>query len=474
MTLLLPASALARQQTSQSQAELHGRTTTENTATEIVPGVPGTDLPEGLDSRFAIPPDAWPVPMPGPSLPHRGPVRGVQYDMDTGVEREFDMPFATPRVEEWLSGRMLRDEDLEADPEAFGLLSGVTSKTFPWSTHCRISFTRGGVNYIASGVLLDAQTVLTAGHCVHSGKGGEFSQNVVVMPAFDGDSDAFGSASSAALYTFTGWTASGDLNYDMGFIRLRRPVGYLTGWLGTFYNTSSSFWASTTFRASGFPGACFAYAPNRLYSTTGFWDGIGTNRVEANVSSNCWIGGMSGGGAYYVDAAVNRYCGATISYAWGYPSQTTRIGCNRMTQPKFDALVNSIMPAGLSTTNKDLVPLMARTGNTTIKRGQAPVSMSYRVFNHSLYNPSSATTNVSVYLSTNSTISTSDTRIQTHSFAWNFGVKTGVTIGMTPPVIPSTTAPGTYYLGILITSSDANNANNATSSWDAQRVNVTL
>lgn len=63
-----------------------------------------------------------------------------------------------------------------------------------WSTTARtngnVFFTKGGVGYVCSGAIVNsegADTVWTAGHCVHGGSGGAWHTNWTFVPAYDDD-----------------------------------------------------------------------------------------------------------------------------------------------------------------------------------------------------------------------------------------------------------------------------------------------
>lgn len=443
----------------------------------VVPATPGTEEAPRFSNRVPVGADSYvEMPMPEYSKRHHGPLEAVTVDLADGSESRIALPTDPFSLQQFIAGREMTSAVGEPSYDNFGSLSSITSQAFPWSTQVRMFFTQAGLNYVCSGTMIDPKYVITAGHCVHQGSGGAWSTNVSVAPAWDGDNGAFGSSSATSLGSFTGWTVSGSYDGDMGFVRLARPVGFLTGWLGTFYNSSNSFWSGTTFNMAGYPGGCFAGAPNRLYYGAGTWNTVGTNVCEAVMNAPCWIGGMSGSGIYYIDGSGNRYVGANLSHGWGKAQGiTTRIGVCRMTQSKFDWFHNTFKPGGYPTASVDYVPLQVRVGNTVIKRGTKPTSMNYKVYNVSSFDPANAVVDMDVYLSSNDLITTFDTKLQDHSFTWNFGPKTGVTVNVSnPPTIPAATAPGTWFLGVIVDEVDFNTSNNKSDGWDAARITVTL
>lgn len=481
-TLAISGVLAAQTQQQPADAQLPQTDARGETDGEVIPVitsetvVPATEGDEG-ELRY---PDRTPErpelflekPMPEVDRPHTGPDEAVVFDVATGRESYVELlddPFAR---EGWMAGRTLAQDVPEPGMKSFGGLSQITSKSFPWSTHARIFFRQGGLNYVCSGTMIDPKYAITAGHCVHEGAGGNWSTNVSLAPAWDGDSNAFGTANAESLGSFTAWTSSGSWSGDMGFVRLDRPVGFLTGWMGTFYSNSNSYWAGTTFHMAGFPGGCFSGAPNRMYYGYGRFDSVGSSVVEASMYAPCWIGGMSGSGVYRISGG-SRYVGGNLSHGWGKSlGITTRIGVARMTSGKYSWFHNSFKPAGYPSYTVDYVPLKVRS-NSSVRRGYRLGNFSYRVYNTSNYNPPTRVVDTDVYLSTNSNISIYDTKIQDHSFTWNFGAKTGVTVRPSGPIIPYFTTPGSYYVGVIIDESDFKTSNNDTDGWDAQRITVT-
>ncbi|RKY16522.1 MAG: hypothetical protein DRQ55_17825, partial [Planctomycetota bacterium] len=185
----------------------------------------------------------------------------------------------------------------------------------------------------------------------------------------------------------------------------------------------------------------------------------------------CWMGGMSGGGIYWIDAG-SRYVGAVNSHGWGKPVETTRIGACRLTAVKYDYLADTWVPGAYSTSVRDLVPLAVQA-DSAIQAGAGITGMSYKVANSSLYDPPMTVYPVDVYLSTNDNISAFDTLIEHHTFSWDFGANSMVTVNMGAPAVPDDTAPGTYWTGVILDLVDNDTSNNDTDGWDAAQITVT-
>ncbi|MBK8097252.1 MAG: trypsin-like serine protease [Planctomycetes bacterium] len=391
----------------------------------------------------------------------------IEFDVATGVERAIPALRRPARAAEMLPGQPGRSPLVEPLPEAWNPdLVDRTAAAFPWGAQCRLFFQQNGQNFVGSGTLIDARTVITAGHCVHTGGllNGVWSTNVVVAPAWDGDADAYWTANGVGLASFNGWTVLASRDYDMGFVRLDRPVGALTGTFGIGYDTSSAWFTGSTFNMAGFPGCppaptlcCYAGSPDRLFYGTGSYDTVNANSVRAGVGWTCDTGGVSGAGSYTI-SGNNRVIYAVHANR-DYAPVPTEAGHTRMTQERFDYAVQSFIPGAYSAAAADFLPLGVKGPAVGYQGGR--LSFDYTVFQNSLVDPAAATYTVDVYLSSNDLISTADRRIQTHTFQWDFGPRSWVHIVGTQPTIPLDVPAGNWYLGVIIAINDGNNANNA-------------
>jgi glutamyl endopeptidase len=94
--------------------------------------------------------------------------------------------------------------------------------------------------------------VVTAGHCVHSGPGGNWATNVTVYPGQNGTSSPYGGFAAQSLHSVTGWTIDGDERYDYGAINLVADIGNTVGWYGYYWQAASLDNSPTII--SGYPG----------------------------------------------------------------------------------------------------------------------------------------------------------------------------------------------------------------------------
>lgn len=126
---------------------------------------------------------------------------------------------------------------------------------FPARAIGQITFTQRGGNFICSGWLVNKNTVVTAGHCVHEGdtsSASGWSTNVRFYPGRNGASNPYGSCSATKLFTVTGWFANGSEEYDYGAFKLNCNIGNTTGYLGFWWQAASLVGTEAT--PQGYPG----------------------------------------------------------------------------------------------------------------------------------------------------------------------------------------------------------------------------
>lgn len=364
---------------------------------------------------------------------------------------------------------------------SFGSLSLIDNPTLdPWSRNVKLfmNFKDTGGNlrgYVCSGALIDPNWIVTAGHCVYAHTDdsngwvfNDWADSVIVIPGYEDqngvydDTDRpYGVAREIDLYSFVGWIQNENFDYDLGFIQLDRPVGVLAGWLGYGYNSNNTFYSGRTFNNPGYPAES-PYNGRFLYYWSGTYDNIGTYQFRHN---NLSFGGQSGSGSYYIDSG-NRFIHAVLSNG-----NSTTTGHVRVNQSKFESISDSV--ADNTPATIDLIPLDVNILPITLPAGHSLTSMNYVLTNYSKATWNGTVT-LRVYLSTDRTITSLDTLLQTRTYNGSLGPKGYERIKAVSnlPIIPDDTLPGNYWLGIIADIADSNTGNNTTGVWDVATISI--
>ena len=334
---------------------------------------------------------------------------------------------------------------------------------YPWRVNAKLYMRYPGqaATYVCSGTFIDPYHVLTAGTCVYAQSFG-WADTIRVVPGFDNGFEPYGDGLAVSeIYSWSGWTDNANFDWNMGYIKLDRPVGALVGWHGYGFDDDDDFFRNN-FNNAGYP--IFApYQSGSLYQWFGFFDDVFTHRVAHNRPSD---DGMLGSSAYYFENnSPDRIAYSVHSYtSTANEAYYTRINGDRFNS--IQARINANTPS-----TPDLIPLDVNASPQLMTAGEKLSSMDFY-----LHNYSSATWNNSVsidlYLSDNDLISEFDTLLSSTSYVGTIGSKQSRRINVTvPPTIPPT-AEGTYWLGLILTTPDADSGNNATIEWDAVPISV--
>jgi hypothetical protein len=175
-------------------------------------------------------------------------------------------------------------------------------------TQGKVFFTKGGLNYVCSGTIINSEgkdSVWSAGHCVHGGSGGTWHGNWSFVPAYDDDlanPRPYGTWSAAYLSSRTAWTNSSDFSQDIGVATMNTNFG---GWhivdyfggQGLTVNRGKNVWVN----AFGYPGESPFDGGNLFQcwgSTSPEWDywfsWSQTVKIPCDMTR-----GSSGGGWFY-------------------------------------------------------------------------------------------------------------------------------------------------------------------------------
>jgi glutamyl endopeptidase len=199
----------------------------------------------------------------------------------------------------------------------------TNTSSYPWRVHCSLLITaKDNSQWIGTGWFIGPHTLMTAGHVVYiknSGVPGRdgWVKSIKVMPGRNGSSLPYGSVTSTNFKSVTGWTNSGNPEYDYGAIIIPTNLGNSTGWFG-FGVYSDSDLKNTTGNISGYPGD--------KPSGTQWYD----SRKIASVSSRKvyydidTAGGQSGSAVYRIKNG-SRYAFGIHAYGGSTTNSGTRI-----------------------------------------------------------------------------------------------------------------------------------------------------
>ncbi len=197
------------------------------------------------------------------------------------------------------------------------------TNVYPWRVHCSLLITAAdNSTWIGTAWFIGPHTLMTAGHVVHiknSGVPGRdgWVKRIQVMPGRNGNTLPYGSVTSSNFRSVTGWTNSGDENYDYGAIILPTDLGNTTGWLGFGVYSDADLVASTG-NISGYPGDKPAgtqwYDSRKIAS-------VNSRKVYYDIDT---AGGQSGSAVYRIVNGA-RYAVAIHAYGGATTNSGTRI-----------------------------------------------------------------------------------------------------------------------------------------------------
>jgi len=365
----------------------------------------------------------------------------------------------------------------------FGSLSPVDNPTaHPWKVNCRLImewYTDGGTflgSGSCSGTLIDGRHVLTANHCTFDRDGWGWADKIYVYPAYDdSDTTPFGVSEAVGVIGWTGYVSNGDWNYDMSVVILGRPIGGITGWHGYGFNSGCSFFTDNTFHNASYPAeSAYGFDGRQMYYRYGTFDAC----TETNLKkyNSLAYKGMSGSSAYYIDGNSNRYAYAVTSHRRPFGSaDCNATWCSYLTAMWDDFFYytrDTLIPDTYGN-SVDFYPMWVQTSSSTVTAGVPIPNFSYYCYNNSDAS-FSGTVSADIYLSVNNVISTSDKKLGTLAFNWSTGGRGRAFLSYDDTLmIPNDFATqGDYYLGLIITNSDADNGNNDTSGQEAMAIHL--
>lgn len=194
----------------------------------------------------------------------------------------------------------------------------TNTSVYPWRAHASLLITAADNSmWIGTGWFIGAHTLMTAGHVVYiknSGVPGRdgWVKRIQVMPGRNGSSLPYGSVTSTNFRSVTGWTGSGDQNFDYGAIIIPTQLGNTVGWFGFGVYSDADLLAATG-NISGYPGdkpAGTQWYDSRRIAT------VNSRKVYYDIDT---AGGQSGSAVYRIinggryGIAIHAYGGATTN-----------------------------------------------------------------------------------------------------------------------------------------------------------------
>lgn len=125
--------------------------------------------------------------------------------------------------------------------------------SLPWRCVCHLVVeSNSGRQVFGTGWLAGPSTVLTAGHNLLDAASGHEAVRVWVLPGRFGDVAPYGYDSSTVFEVHPKWRAHADREFDLGAVRLVKPMGTRLGWFG-FTALSDGHLRSLLVNNAGYP-----------------------------------------------------------------------------------------------------------------------------------------------------------------------------------------------------------------------------
>jgi V8-like Glu-specific endopeptidase len=161
------------------------------------------------------------------------------------------------------------------------------------------------------------QLILTAAHCVHGGRAGDWHHSFVFHPGYHGGPSALGAWSYSRATTFRGWTDSSSYAYDQAVVQLRPSGGVnIVNRLGGNGVTTGGGPVVKNTRIWGYPashpfdGKIPYYCDRDTYA----WG-------SSDAAINCGLNGGASGGPWLRDRGTNN-----LGYVWAVTSRCVSDG----------------------------------------------------------------------------------------------------------------------------------------------------
>ncbi|MCO8145596.1 trypsin-like serine protease [Rhodovulum tesquicola] len=185
----------------------------------------------GGDAGAAAPVDLPPATGTGRTVaqPTMAPDLAAELSDASAIYAQYEMGGLSVRPETWVPFSVIGEDERVAVNDTTG---------FPERAIVQILFRNAfGGTSLCSGMMVSADTVLTAAHCIHGGTVfGRAYSAYRVLPGRNRAATPFGECGVRRAHVLQGWTAATSAeearDYDLGALKLDCRVGEATGWAG--------------------------------------------------------------------------------------------------------------------------------------------------------------------------------------------------------------------------------------------------
>ena len=250
-------------------------------------------------------------------------------EQDTELDEAIES--LEPRFSEGNSGLSLDTISPECVIGSDGRTKVSSTDSYPWRAQVKLKVKFGSTWYNCSGTMIGAYQLLTAGHCVHQGSGGNWFNEIKIYPGYECGHKQWWLADYTLVRSYSGWTVSGSANHDWAMITLDRRIGSRTGWFG-YLTAGCSWYDGKGFNIAGYPvdldgGECqyYDFDYERDCSDYKLYYYIDT------------YGGQSGSATYWLDGS-SRYEVAVHAYGHTSGGSCVYNSGTRLNQDKYDRI----------------------------------------------------------------------------------------------------------------------------------------
>jgi hypothetical protein len=234
----------------------------------------------------------------------------------------------------------------------------------PLRAHGKVFFRVGEDNYVCSGTVVNSRgrnVVLTAGHCVYNIDRSQYVDELIFIPAYDGnapESEPFGRWAAAAVFTSRQYAEQGRLTHDIGAVVMQERIQDTVGSRRIAFDLDPT---RRPFTIYGYPAA-----PSPPY------DGKIMIGCRSQVTGRDWLGGkpfpiaaepcdMAGGSSGGGWITSSGYLNSVVSYGYCEP-EVSQDFCGTTFGPFFTDQAKAIYT----------YPAVGGSARPTVKISQGP------------------------------------------------------------------------------------------------------